>query len=417
MGLWSRIFRRDVKDEGPITTSHDLLKGFLLAYGAQSAAGIRVDPRTAMRCHAVFAAVRVLFETVGQLPINVIRVDSNGARKIVTDLPVSKIIATRGRPNTWMSSQDLREYGTRHAAASGNAFYYKNTVKGQLRELLPIHPSRVEVVQETDFSIRYRVSMKDGSTKEYGQKEIFHLRGPGDTGYTGDNVVVEHADAIGLMMAQEKFASLMFQNGVKNTGVLEIPGTMSDAAYERLKEAFYQAYAGLDNAHKPILLEGGTKFTPTSQTGEESQLLDSRKYQRSVIAALWRVPPHMVGDLEKATFSNIENLARQFVDYTLMPWLVRWENAIQLQLLTEEERQNHIVKINVNALLRGDAKTRAEFYAKLFNVASLNPNEIRDLEDMDPYDGGEEFYRPLNMENATAQAATDEETDSEEPSE
>lgn len=392
MSIWDKLFGNKRAEQ--IDSSQKLAE-YLSFLGRVSAAGIRVNPYNAMRCHAVSSSLKVLTESVAQLPINVFQIDKNGRKP--ASLSLQRVIGTHGKPNTWQSSFDLREWATRHVALRGNAYFYKNIVRGELRELLPIHPDRVTVEQKDNFALSYEVSQQDGSKRTYTQKEIFHLRGPGNESFVGDDLVTQHAETIGLCIAQEQFAAYMFSNGVNNKGVLTHPGKLGDEAYKRLKESFNENFAGLENSHKALILEEDMKWVQTNQNLQESQLLDSRKLQRSIIASLWRVPPHMIGALENSTFSNIENLARQFVDYALMPWLTRFEQSMQLQLMSDVERQNHQIKFNANALLRGDAKTRAEFYNKLHTIAALNPNEIRELEDMNPYDGGDEFYRQQNM--------------------
>lgn len=382
--------------DNSITTSQELSAWINTI--AATAAGITVTHKEAMKCPAVKISIMVLAESVAQLPFNIIREKEGGQRDTAKNNPVHLLLSTKGKPNGWQSSFDFRRLLTRWVAARGNAYALKQTVGGTLQALAPVHPDRVRVEQEDDWRLVYLVRSKNGAELRFDQQDIFHLRGHSDDGITGEDPIKENADTIALALAQDRFASRMFSNGVNHSGVLEVPGSMKDDAFKRLKESFTEKYTGVDNSHNFIILENGIKFNKSSMTFEQAQLLDSRKLQRSILASLWRIPPHMIGDLEKATFSNIENLARQFVDYALMPWLDLWQQAIQTQLLTPSQLISHSAKFNVKGLLRGDAKTQADLYSSAYQNAWMSPNEIREKEDMPPREGGDEYAKPANMQ-------------------
>lgn len=385
----------------------DLAKAMRDALGGPSWTGLSITPDMAMRSPTVWTAVRVLGESMAQLPFNLIREDG-GRRVAVEDHPVQRLLGPHGKPNRWQSAAEFREQMVRWCAIRGNAVAIKVTVRGELRELLPVHPKTVEIRQEDDWSVRYRVTTERGQAREFRSDEVFHLRGPGDSGFAGDDVVVRMREAIGLALGQDMFAARMFANGAKLSGVLQTDEKLSDPAYERLKQNFQDLWSGVENAHGTPILEEGLKFEKASQTNEDAQLLDSRKLQRSIVAAILRVPPHMTGDLEKATFSNIYDLARQFVDYALTPWAVRYEGAVETQLLSDEERGRIVAKLKLQALLRGNVKERTEMYARGIQSGWMNRNEPRELEDMDRGpDHLDEFLEPENMRQAGEEPAED----------
>ena len=392
MRLVPRLFRRKESPRDSITTSYDLAK-LLDQYGRESAAGINVTHDEALKCPAVAVSIKVISESVAQLPFNVFFVSDDGNREVVSSNPAQKLLSVHGRPNSWQTSFEYRRWATRQVALRGNAYSLKQYVGGALDALVPI--TRPVQIEQNDLGeLVYKIARKDGSQVAYGQQDIFHLRGESDDGIVGVDPIRQNAEAIGVALAQDRFAAKMFSNGVKPSGVLEFPQKLDEAAFKRLKESFDAAFGGADNAHKAIILENGAKFNSVSMTLDEAQLLDSRKLQRSIVASLFRVPPHMIGDLEKSTFSNIESLARQFLDYGLMPWLDMWQQAVEQQLLTRSQRVSHIAKFNVNAFLRSDTASRAQFYNAGITGLWLSPNEVRENEDLPPRDGGDEFINP-----------------------
>ena len=392
MRLVPRLFRRKESPSASVTTSYDLLN-LLAAQVWQSAAGIEVTYDEALKCPAVAASAKVLSETVAQLPFNILFVGQDGKKEVVKSNPVHKLLSTGGRPNGWQTSFDFRRWATRRVVLRGNAYALKQRVSGSLDALIPI--VRPVTVEQNDLGeLIYKVSTKSGQRVIYGQDDIFHLRGESDDSITGIDPIKQNAEAIGLALAQDRFASKMFSNGVRLSGVLEFPSMMSEEAHKRLKESFEQQYGSVENAHRVLILENGAKFNQVSMTLDEAQLLDSRKLQRSIIASLFRVPPHMIGDLDKATFSNIEDMARQFIDYGFAPWIDMWQQSTEQQLLTRSQRVSHIAKLNVNGLLRGNAAQRSAFYNAGITGTWLSPNEVRDKEDMNPREGGDAFINP-----------------------
>ena len=387
-----RLLRRKEQPKAAIDSSYELLRHIEASIRA-SAAGITVTHDEALKCPAVAVSVKVISESVAQLPFNIFRVGEDGERKVVASNPVQKLLSVHGRPNSWQSSFEFRRWATRRVALYGNAYALKQSVNGVLTGLIPI-ARPVAVEQNALGELVYKVTGKHGDRITYSQDSIFHLRGESDDALVGIDPIMQNAEAIGLALAQDRFAGKMFSNGVKLSGVLELPGVMSEVALKNLKESFEQQYGSVENAHRVLVLENGVKFNAVSMTLNDAQLLESRKLQRSIVCALWRVPPHMVGDLEHATFSNIEELNRHLIEHTVMTWLDMWQQNIEQQLLTPGQRVSHIAKFNVNAFLRGNATSRAQFYNAGITGTWMSPNEVREYEDLPPRDGGDQYVNP-----------------------
>lgn len=368
--------------------------------GGASASGIIVNPQTAMQSAVVYACVQVLAQSVGMLPLNVYSGDSDGARNKDRAHPLWPIL--HDQPNEYQTSVEFWEMFVMALCLRGNAYAFVNRARsGRVIELLPLHPDMVRTEMRGDFTLQYHVTMPDGSFKTFGVGEIFHIRGLTLNGWLGISPIAYARESIGLALATEKFGGQLFRNGAKMGGVLTHPGKVGDTAYTRLKESFDAATSG-ENAHRTAVLEEGMKFEKISMTGEDAQFLETRKYQRSEIASIFRVPPHMIGDLEKATFSNIEQQSLEFVTQCLMPWLVRIEKAIKRDLLDPKERGTISVKFNPAGLLRGDALARSNYYMRGILDGWLTRNEARQMESelgivLNPLDGLDTPLMPLNM--------------------
>lgn len=374
--------------------------------GGASSSGIVVNPQTAMQSAAVYSSVKVLAESIGMLPMNVYQKDAITGRPktLMADHPLQPLL--HDQPNEWQTNVEFWEMMAVSLCLRGNAYAYINRTKtGRVVELLPLHPDMVRVEMGAGFRVQYQVTMPDGSFKNMGVGELLHIRGLTINGYIGISPIAYARESIGLSLATEKFGSQLFRNGAKMSGVLEHPGKLSKDSYERVKSSFDEATSG-ENAHKTALLEEGMKYAKISMTADESQFLATRKYQRSEIAAIFRVPPHMIGDLEKATFSNIEQQSLEFVNYSLMPWLVRIEKAIKRDLMTPQERKELTMKFNVSGLLRGDASARSALYHNGILDGWMTRNEARAAESelgivLNPIDGLDLPLIPLNMSDGT----------------
>lgn len=372
--------------------------------GGASASGIVVNPQTAMQSGAVYSCIQVLAQSIAMLPCNLYRKDKDGSRQVADDHPLHVLL--HDQPNDWQTSVEFFEMMVASLALRGNAYAYVNRGRsGRVVELLPLHPDVVRANMTSGFRLEYQVTLPDGTFKTLGPGELLHVRGLTLNGWIGISPIAYARESIGLALATEKFGGQLFRNGAKMGGVLEHPGKIGEDSYKRLKDTFDAAYSG-ENAHKTAILEEGMKFSKIGMTSEDSQFLETRKYQRSEIAAIFRVPPHMIGDLERATFSNIEQQSLEFVTYSLMPWLTRIEKAIKRDLLTEKERQQYTVKFNVNNLLRGDASARSTYYHNGILDGWLTRNEARKAESeigivLNPLDGLDVPLMPLNMTDGT----------------
>lgn len=368
--------------------------------GGAASSGIVVNPQTAMQAAAVYSCVKVLAESIAMLPCNVYQRSKDGSKSEARNHPLWALL--HDQPNDWQTSVEFIEMMVAALCLRGNAYAWINRTKsGRIVELLPLHPDMVRANMETGFQLQYQVTMPDGSFQYMGPGELFHIRGLTLNGWLGISPIAYARESIGLALATEKFGGQLFKNGAKMGGVLEHPGSLSQSAYERLKDTFDAAYSG-ENAHKTAILEEGMKWSKVSMTADDSQFLDTRKYQRSEIAAIFRVPPHMIGDLERATFSNIEQQSLEFVTFTLMPWLTRIEKAIKRDLFTPAERRDLTVKFGVASLLRGDASARSMYYHNGILDGWMTRNEARSAESeigimLPPLEGLDVPLMPLNM--------------------
>ncbi len=392
MALLSRLER------GPqASISGDLWRRILGGGGASTKAGVRVGDDVGIACAAVFACIRVVSEDVAKLPLILYRRSANGGKERATDHPLYALL--HDQPNGWQTSFELREMLQGHLELRGNAFAFVNRVGREVRELIPIHPDRVSVRQGGDWELEYEVRGDRVRTS----RDILHLRGWTTDGVNGVSTLKAAREAVGLSVATERHGARLFANGAKPSGILKHGGILSDEAADRLKTSTEAALTG-DNAHSILLLEEGMDWAQTTMTSEDSQFLETRKFQIAEIARFWRIPPHKIADLERATFSNIEHQALEYVTDSLMPRLARWEQRLNRDLLSERERGAYFFEFLTDALLRGDTKTRYEAHQIALLNGIRSRNEVRVQENMNPVDGGDEFRVPLNTGLADAPA-------------
>lgn len=383
MKIISNLFRRK---------SSQTALSQLLEMSGNSDAGVNINAKNAMQITTVFNCVRVLSEGVGMLPLNIFK--TTGNNKVKAESHRLHRLMVDG-PNDYMTAQEFKELVVAHLAYRGNHYSWKNIVNGELRELLPLSPDSVKPKFSEGWSVAYDVTFPDGTTRELKEGEIFHVRLFTLDGLNGLSPIQQNKNSLGLARATEKHGSKLFVNAARPHGGFSTDSKLTDDQFKRLKNQFDNVSG--DNQLKPLILEGGLKWLTVTMSNEDAQFLETRKYQRSEICGIFRVPPHMVGDLENATFSNIEHQGLSFVQHSLMPYLTRIESRISKSLIKPSERRNLQPKFNANALLRGDMAARAEFYTKMVQNGALSPNEIRELEDRNPREGGDIFLTPLNM--------------------
>lgn len=364
-----------------------------IGYGLDTYTGKSVTSQKSMQLTTVFGCVRVLSESVGMLPCKLYEQKGN-TRTSATDHKVFPLLTTA--PNDYMTAQEFWELLILCLCLRGNFYAYKVMALGEVVELLPIDPSAVKP-KLVDHKPVYEITWANSNKEELSQNEIWHVRTLTFDGLTGLNPIAYAREAISLGLATEEHGARLFGNGAVTSGVLRTETQLSDAAFDRLKEQFHDNHEGLANAHKPMILEMGLDWKPISLNMEDSQFLETRKFQRDEICAIYRVPPHLVANLDKASFNNIEHLGLSFVNYALVPYLTRIESRINVGLLKKGDRGKFYAKFNAGALLRGDLKSRYESYGQGINWGILSPNDARELEDMNPRDGGDLYLTPLNM--------------------
>ncbi|MEX0445348.1 phage portal protein [Xenorhabdus sp. SGI246] len=388
-------------------TSRDLSELIGLSYDTCS--GRRVSPQLAMQLTAVFSCVRVLAESVGMLPCALYEQLERGNQRATRER-LYKLLSVK--PNNYMTPQEFWELLIACLCLRGNFYAYKVKVLGDVVELLPLDPGCVVAKLNKDWQPDYQVTFPNGENRRLTQDELWHVRIFTLDGLTGLSPITYARQAIGLGLATEEHGSRLFGNGAVTSGVLQTDQALKDEAYQRLKTDFEARHQGLVNAHKPMILEMGLKWHQISLSAEDAQFLETRKFQLEEICRIFRVPLHMVQNTDRATFNNIENLGIGFINYSLVPYLTRIEQRINAGLVNTAKQGRFYAKFNTGALLRGDMKSRFEAYATGINWGIYAPNECRELEELNPREGGDIYLTPMNMttnpENATKQSQTEE---------
>ena len=391
MGIFDGLFRS--RDKPQDRTSGSAYSFFL----GSSSSGKRVNERSAMQMTAVYSCVRILSEAIASLPLHMYRFTETGTEKAVDH---SLYTIMHDEPNPEMTSFVFRETLMTHLLLWGNAYaQIIRNGKGEVIALYPLMPDRMNVERDEQGRLyyEYTVSSDDppintDSRVKLSPWDVLHIPGLGFDGLVGYSPIAMAKNAIGLAIATEEYGSKFFANGAAPSGVLEHPGTIKDPA--RIRESWQQTFGGSQNSNKIAVLEEGMKYTPISISPDQAQFLETRKFQINEIARIFRVPPHMVGDLEKSSFSNIEQQSLEFVKYTLDPWVIRWEQAMHRTLLGYAEKKEYFFKFNVEGLLRGDYESRMNGYATARQNGWMSANDIRQLEDLDriPTELGGDLY-------------------------
>lgn len=385
MGIKSLFGFGQARDK-PVDKAADA--GYSFLFG-RTTSGKPVNERTAMQTTAVYACVRILAEAVASLPLHVYEYQDDGGKKLVHDHPLYYLL--HDEPNPEMTSFVFRETLMSHLLIWGNA--YAQIIRdgaGRVLGLYPLLPDKMEVQRDDKGNIYYvysRNSDENPTFKEYGNiklkaEDVLHIPGLGFDGLVGYSPIAMAKNAVGMTLACEEYGAGFFANGANPGGVLEHPGVLKDPS--KVRESWNSVYRGVSNAHKIAVLEEGMKYQQIGIPPEEAQFLETRKFQINEIARLYRIPPHMVGDLDKSSFSNIEQQSLEFVKYTLDPWVIRWEQSLQRSLLLPGEKGKYFIKLNVDGLLRGDYQSRMNGYAVGRQNGWFSANDIREMENMNP---------------------------------
>ncbi|MDC7248433.1 MAG: phage portal protein [Sphaerochaetaceae bacterium] len=371
--------------------------------------GKPVNERTSMQMAAVYSCVRILSEAIAGLPLHLYHYGENNNTLKAVEHPLYFLL--HDEPNPEMTSFIFRETLMTHLLLWGNAYsQIIRNGKGEVIALYPLMPDRMIVDRDKYGNLYYQYTKRDGDTNTLkgttvilDPSEVLHIPGLGFDGLVGYSPIAMAKNAIGMAIACEEFGASFFANGAAPSGVLEHPGSLKDP--KRVRETWQGQFGGSSNTGKVAVLEEGMKYTPISISPEQAQFLETRKFQINEIARIFRVPPHMVGDLEKSSFSNIEQQSLEFVKYTLDPWVIRWEQSLSRILFNKEDKKKYFIKFNVEGLLRGDYQSRMNGYATARQNGWMSANDIRELENLNKIsdeDGGNLYLvngnmLPLNM--------------------
>ena len=421
MGLINKLFKsRDHPkiDNRTVGSSYSFYMG-------GSSAGKNVNERSAMQMTAVYSCVRILAEAVAGLPLHLYRYKEDGGKERAIDNNLYHLL--HDEPNKEMSSFIFRETLMTHLLLWGNAYaQIIRNGKGEVVALYPLMPNKMQVDRDENGELYYiytrssdEAKTMEGVTVYLTPRDVLHIPGLGFDGLVGYSPIAMAKNAIGLAIATEEYGAKFFANGAAPSGVLEHPGTIKDPS--RLRENWNSTFGGSANSGKVAVLEEGMKYTPISISPEQAQFLETRKFQIDEIARIFRVPPHMVGDLEKSSFSNIEQQSLEFVKYTLDPLVIRWEQSLSRALLNEDEKRKYFFKFYLEGLLRGDYESRMSGYAVARQNGWMSANDIRELENMDkiPAEDGGDLYLingnmlPLNKAGAYANIEKEDTADEE----
>lgn len=372
--------------------------------GQPTHTGVSVSPEGSMRVSAVFACTRIIANGVAALPLILYRRGRDGSRTRATNHPVYRLLHDQANPD--MTAFRFKRLMTTWVLLWGNAYALLDVEpsNGRVRSLTPWHPARVRVRRGVAGNGQERLwytfldDRASPTRVDVPADLVLHLRGPEvSPDGMGLSVIGQARQSLGLALAAEEYGARLFGSGASLSGVLEYPGRLSPEARQRLEESFARKYSGLANAHRVAVLEEGLKFTPTAMRPEDAQFIESRKFQTIEIARWFGVPPHMLGELDKASYASIEQQSLDFLTHTLGPWLALWETEVNSTLLSESEAKTLYAEFLVESLLRVDVKSRYEAYAKGRQWGFLSVNEIRARENLNPIAGGDQYLMPVNM--------------------
>lgn len=363
--------------------------------GKLSAANMPVDALRSMQSAAVFASVKVLAESLAQLPLTINQRRPDGGHEPAENHPLFEVL--HDRPNSNQSSFEWREMMSAHLVLKGNA--YSEIIpgpRGAVDQLIPLHPDRVTPQRLSTGRIVYRVTRERGGQEILNQESVFHVKGLVWDGVAGiDPIGAAAREAIGIALGAQQFSGRFLANDARPSGIIEFAGKFrSDEDKRKFRESWQLAQTG-GQFGKTAILQQGMEWKDVGMSNRQAQFLEQRRYSDVEIARIFRIPPHMIGILDRATFSNIEQQAIDFVVHTLLPWIRRWEQAITLQLVLAP--RTFFPKFNVAGLLRGDLESRYKAYAVGRQWGWLSANDVRRLEDMNPVLGGDIYLSPSNM--------------------
>lgn len=398
MGILSNLLANGVR-ASKVDMGHPRDPVLAAWFGANSdtLSGVNVTPDTALKVSAVWLAVRVLSETLAWIPLDVFKRLPQGAREKDPAHPLFDIL--RWQPNRWQTAYEFKRMLMGHICLRGNG-YAEIIGDGQaaVRELVPLHPDRTVPFRAPDGQIAYRHQPEKGPQRILLQGEVFHLRGYSDDGIVGLNPIELHREGVGLAMATERHGAALFGNNAAPKGAIKVPAVLTDPAAKELREGWERRHKGVENRGKIAILDGGMEWMQIGMTSEDAEYIATRGFQAVEIARMFRIQPHKLMILDRATFSNIEQQAIEFVTDTMMPHFENWIQAARRDLLTEASRRTHFLDFNVNALLKGDTLSRFQAYAIGRQWGWVSANDVLRKENENPIgDAGDVYLSPANM--------------------
>ncbi|EKE68700.1 phage portal protein [Oceanibaculum indicum] len=375
------------------------MRDFLRIGGSMATtSGVSVTESSTMRVAAAWRCTQIICGAVSWMPLDLVIRESEKVRRPAVGHPLRHVLTVR--PNTWQTPKEFRQMMQAQMLLRGNGYARKVMAGSRLVGLIPLHPDRVRPEQMSDMSIRYHVTRPDGQSLTLTQADMLHLRGLSLDGWRGLSVMSCMREALGLSIQAEHVAARLFKDGTLAGGVFTHPSTLTEPAYNRLRDSLAEKHGGAENAHKYMILEEGMKAEALAMSAEDAQFLQTRDFQRYDIAMFFGVPPHLIGATEKSTSwgSGIEQQNIGFVTYTLADWLRTWEESIKRDLMSASEAETMDARFSTAGLLRGDVKNRWGAYVQALQWGVYSPDEVRALEDENPRaDGaGGVYYDPPN---------------------
>lgn len=392
---WSRKASESTVNYTEITASSDIARA--LAESSTGKSGVVVTHKTALQASVAFACARVISQGIAQVPLKVFRRREDGGADPAMEHPLYGTL--HDAPNDWQTSYEWREMVGLHLVFAGNHYSLITRNRQGVAELLPLSPGDVKC-ERKGHDIVYRYTGND-EIPPISAENILHLRGISWNGFCGLDGVRLAREAIGLALATEEHGARQFSNGAMIPGVLSTEQSLTSEQLDALRESFQKAQQGLSNAWKILVTHGGLKYQASASDNEKSQFVEVRKYQVEDVCRFFGVLPIMVGHSDKAaTYASAEQMFLAHLVHTMGPWYARLEQSFNKNLLTTDERRDRLyTKFIDSGILRGSHKERAEYYNTMFNIGAMNPNEIRAKEEMNPYDGGNDYRVPMNTEN------------------
>lgn len=394
--ILDRIFRLYERPESPEkrSVSMSAMRGFLLG-SKPSTAGVRVDQKVALAVNAVYSSTRVLSEGVATLPLHMYERFPDGSRQRITDDQLVYLLTVSPNPN--MTAYEWRELMMFCLCLRGNSFNrIQRNGAGAPIAIWPMHPDFVKLNFTDDGELIYEYQPNGKSLMRLPARDVIHVKGMSENGLIGMSPLDVLADSMGYAYAMQSYGARLFANDARPSGVLKHPAAIDDDVYNRMRESWLEAHSG-GKQHSIAILEDGVEYVPISISPEHAQFLESKKLSRSEIAGAFRVPAHMIGDLEKATFSNISEQDRFFAVHTLTPWCERIEQALMFKLIPPSKRSTIYLEHSLEGLLRGDVEKRSKYYQTMWQMGAMSINEIRQKENMNAVEGGDTYYVPMNF--------------------